>query len=103
MKRRSDKLFFVLCLLITAFFFFYGGRYVGNQEGRERGAEEARAEEVQKCKEADNKKAWDRAETVAKAMYKHDLKTCETWLFAAEDKINRITQEGVEAWRKECG
>ncbi len=94
MKRRTDKVFFIICVLLAAFFAFTGGRYLGLKEGKLIGYEEAQ--------EQNHEFDYARAVRAVEEEYKYDLKTCETWLFAAEKKINRITQNGIEAWKGEC-
>ncbi len=80
MKRRTDKGLIILLLLANVLF-GYGGWYVGEQEGKERGYEEANSQ--------NREMAFARAEAVVSDRYGSDLEVCETWLYVSEKELNK--------------
>lgn len=86
--------FLILCVVAVTLLSVWIGRGIGISEGRLLGYEEADNQ--------NREMVFARAKATVDLALKYDLRTCETWLFAAEKKVNRITQDGIVAWKKEC-
>ncbi len=78
MKRRTDKGLIVLLLLANVLF-CYGGWYVGNQDGRERGYEEANSQ--------NREMAFARAKAVIDQRLVAELETCKSWVNGLGDDL----------------